>query len=407
MIEELSRKAHDLIRELCSSPSGRPVGSERNRKATRQVRARLVSLGYAVETPQFPCIHWTGGPSRIETMRESLPLLPGPFSPACDVTAELGAAATLDELIRTDCEGQVLLLRGDLVKEQLMPKGFIFYNPDEHRAIYRALEASGAAAVIAATGRNPQLAGGAYPFPFIEDGDFPLPSAYLKDVAGDRLAAIAGERVQLRIDSRREVSRGYNVIAGKGPASGRIILLCAHIDTKEGTPGALDNATGIAILLLAAELLAAYDGPHRLELAALNGEDYYSIPGQMQYLERIRGREGDILLAINCDGAGFHEGSTAYSLYNCPETTAGALRSAFSRQAGMAEGPQWLQSDHGMFAMMGIPAAAVTSAGFKENLSASITHTPDDRPEITDPARCARIALAISDFVYRLDDARP
>jgi len=34
--------------------------------------------------------------------------------------------------------GWVLLLRGEIAKEQLMPKNFTFYNPDEHKRIIRA-----------------------------------------------------------------------------------------------------------------------------------------------------------------------------------------------------------------------------------------------------------------------------
>ena len=50
-------------------------------------------------------------------------------------------------------------------------------------------------AIIAATGRDPGLAGGVYPFPLIEDGDFDIPSVYMKDVEGDRLADYAGQEV--------------------------------------------------------------------------------------------------------------------------------------------------------------------------------------------------------------------
>ena len=36
----------------------------------------------------------------------------------------------------------------------------------------------------------------------------------------------------------------------------RADVLCAHIDSKLNTPGALDNAAGVVTLLLLAELLA-------------------------------------------------------------------------------------------------------------------------------------------------------
>lgn len=52
------------------------------------------------------------------------------------------------------------------------------------------------AAVIAATGRNPDLAGYLYPFPLFD--------AYMKDVDGARLLRYTGQTVRMRIatDSR-------------------------------------------------------------------------------------------------------------------------------------------------------------------------------------------------------------
>ncbi len=54
-----------------------------------------------------------------------------------------------------------------------------------------------------------------------------------------------------------------------------------------------------------------------------------------------------------------------------------------------------------MFVQRGIPAVAVTSAQIWE-LSESTTHTSRDVPEIVDPARLARIALALRDVITAL-----
>ena len=96
------------------------------------------------------------------------------------------------------------------------------------------------------------------------------------------------------------------------------MVVCAHIDAKQGTPGALDNATGVVVLLLLAELLQDYSGKLGLEIVALNGEDYYSAPGEILFLRENAGKFGEIVLAINMDGAGYNQGNTAYSLYDCP-----------------------------------------------------------------------------------------
>ncbi len=97
------------------------------------------------------------------------------------------------------------------------------------------------------------------------------------------------------------------------------MVISAHIDSKAGTPGALDNAAGATVLLLLAELLADYDGKLPVELVPFNGEDNYSVAGQKLYLARNEGQMGDISLNVNLDGLGWRGSPTAYSFYECTD----------------------------------------------------------------------------------------
>jgi aminopeptidase YwaD len=281
-----------------------------------------------------------------------------------------------------------------------MPKNFVFYNPEPHRRIIRAIERQAPVAVIAATGRNPELAGGAYPFPLIEDGDFDIPNAYLTDVEGEALLTAVGERVALQIDSRRIPAQAQHVVATRaGTGAGRICFY-AHIDSKDGTPGALDNATGVAVLLGLAELLAEYHGGPSIELVPFNGEDYYAPAGQMRYLAENEGRLSDILLGCNIDGAGFAGAQTEVSLYGLSPRVEVAVRTAMER-AGVAEGPQWVQGDHTLLVQNGVPALAVTSADVFFNVS-TVAHTPDDTIDLVDPAALVGAASFFSGLVLEL-----
>ena len=47
------------------------------------------------------------------------------------------------------------------------------------------------------------MAGGVYPFPLIEDGDFDIPSVYLTAEEGERLAQFLGATATLTIDAER------------------------------------------------------------------------------------------------------------------------------------------------------------------------------------------------------------
>jgi aminopeptidase YwaD len=317
------------------------------------------------------------------------------------VRAPLAVASTVEELAQAQVAGHVLLLHGALAQEQLMPKNFTFYNPDHHQRIVALLEEKAPAAIIAATGRNPELAGAVYPFPLLEDGDFDIPSVYMTDVEGERLAACAGRDVSLLSQATRIPSTGCNVIARKGAGAQRVVFF-AHIDAKAGTPGAIDNASGVVILLLLAELLAGYDGDLGVELVALNGEDYYAASGEMQWLHMNEGRMDHILLGVNMDGVGFHLGKTAFSLYGCPTEIEQAILAELAPRDGMIEGDPWYQSDHSLFVFNGVPALAFTSDHFTE-LWTAIAHTPRDVPDVVDPARLVAVAEALHALLLRLD----
>jgi aminopeptidase YwaD len=271
-----------------------------------------------------------------------------------------------------------------------MPKNFPFYNPDEHQRIIRLLETKEPVAVISATGRNPELAGAVYPFPLIEDGDFDIPSAYMTEEEGARLASHADEMAALVIEAERRPSSGLNLVARKGRADRRIVI-SAHMDAKDDTPGALDNAAGVIVLLLLAEMLKEYDEDLRIELIPFNGEDHYSAAGEIAYLKANRGKLNEIVLNINIDAAGYREKKNVYSLYEIPEDLAGLIRNTFEENKALTEGEPWYQGDHMVFAMNGIPALAITSEGFME-IETKFAHKPNDLPELVDCEQLVEIA---------------
>ena len=200
---------------------------------------------------------------------------------------------TLAELVGAGrAEGTVLLLHGDLVREPLMPASFPFYAVPEHDRIRELLAGSGAVAVVSATGRSPQTAGAVEPFPFVEDGDFPVPAADVHVRELPRLLAWTGRPVRIGIDAHRRPARARNVEARLG-RDGRRVVVIAHVDSKPGTPGALDNAAGVVAVLQLAALLVDHRGrPWELpavEILVVNGEDYFSAAGEVDWLRRNGG----------------------------------------------------------------------------------------------------------------------
>lgn len=388
------RRAEEHLHKLCVEIAERRVGSAGNRAATDYVAAQLVASGWAVECPSFACMDWHSDGATLRVDGLPFAALVSPYSLGGRAHAPLVVVSTVAELVSCTATGAVLLLRGEIAREQLMPKHFAFYNPDEHRQIIALLEAKRPAAIIAATARNPEAAGALSPFPLIEDGDFDIPSVYMTEEEGERLAARAGSLAKLEMRATRIPAQGCNVVARRGPAGARRIVLTAHIDAKMGTPGALDNAAGVVTLLLLAERLRGATPSHAIEIVAINGEDYYAASGEMAFLAANEGRMAEIQLGVNLDALGYREGRSAFSLYECSEAMAAAVRTALGTQDGLVEGEAWYQSDHMVFMLNQVPAVAITSERLSDVLS-TIAHTPADRPEIVDCGELASVAEAL------------
>jgi aminopeptidase YwaD len=442
----LMAHANHYLNTLSVTIHTRQVGSRGNQQAADYVARFLSDFGFQVETPTFDCFDWDDGAVTLTVNDQPYQAFASPYSLGCQVQAPLAVASTLAELSAVDADGKVLLLYGELAKEQLMPKNFKFYNPPEHQEIYRLLESKTPAAILTATGRNPELAGAVYPFPMIEDGDFNIPSAYLTNDVGLRIAEMTGDMVSLSSPAQRIPSIGWNVIGrkggpppvngngytngnGNGHVNGSIrdasmdyagvvqkpgprrngyiprnrLVFTAHIDSKLGTSGALDNAVGVVSLMLLAELLKDYTGPIEVELVAINGEDYYSNPGETLYLNSNSGRMDEIMLAVNVDGVAFHQGGCVWSAYDLPPEIASTVSQAFNSQPGITQGESWCQGDHMLFVMNQRPAIAVTSEDARQIVS-EIAHTDKDRSDLIDPTHLVHLASAFQELVTLVNE---
>lgn len=398
----LTAKANSYLQKLSLDIDNRRVGSRGNRTATDFFTEIVETFGFETETTPFECIDWSEGGAQLTTDSVQFDSFVSPYSLGCCVSAPLVVISSVKELEAKELLDKIVLLRGDLTREQLMPKNFPFYNPDHHKHIIHLLETKEPLAIVAATSRNPELAGGIYPFPLIEDGDFDIPSVYMTEDEGDRLSQFGGSVISLEAEATRTPATGCNVTARKGEDPARRAVIFAHIDAKINSPGAIDNAAGVVVLLLLAEMLAEYSGTLTVELVALNGEDYYAAPGEILFVNQNEGRFSEIQLGINIDGAGHNQGLTAYSLYNSQSEIADLVHQVFSPQRGFVEGPQWYQSDHSLFIQNQVPALAITSDRFME-LSTHITHTPRDHPDIVDVHRLITVAYTLRDLLQNLN----
>ena len=371
--------------KLAVEIGARPLGSEANLRAAAYAAETLAGLGWTVEKQAFDCMRWRNDGARLAVDGAPVNAQPAPYAAPCEVAGELVVLDTPEALHTAELRGKIALLRGSLAENALSPKDNPFWYPDEDRAVIERLESAGLLALLTAG-----LPGG--DAPLIDDGGFAVPCATLARADADKLRS--GQTVALTIDATRGKASAYNVLARLG-GDGKRVCVSAHIDTKAFTPGALDNASGTAVVLALAEALQGVALPFAVELAIFNGEDYYNNVGETTYMRQSLTDPARYLWAANVDGVGMPDCDTTVALFDCPEALAKAARELPA--TGWREIEPWPQGDHTLYAMHGIPALALTSA----NIFGAPLHTPEDSPAHVSLAKMEETARYLQNLILK------
>ena len=397
LVSAIDRHLHALV----DGHPDRHIGRPGNIAAVEHAESVLLRHHWSVEAVDFDALDCLTGTTTLSVDGRPFAVKPGPYTTGADIAGSLLAIGSLAALEAADLTGAVVLLHGDIASDQLFPKSFDFVDAPEHRRIYELLESGAPLAVIGATGRGGGMGGGLYPYPLIEDGDFDIPNVFTSDVVGAELAGLAGREARVSIEAERVAVRGRQLTATRGPAGAPRALVIAHIDSKGGSPGALDNATGVAALLGVAQLLEEYDGPYRVELIPMNGEDYYASSGEHLFVAANEGRWDELLGTVNMDAIGARGASTAVSMYAVSERGSELIHRVLRRHDTVSLGEEWYESDHSIVAGHGRPTVAMTSTSFRE-LCQTVTHTDKDTLELADPVLVAAAAEFVADLIRSL-----
>ena len=191
-----------------------------------------------------------------------------------------------------------------------------------------------------------------------------------------------------------------NIIGVREGSTDRIVVISAHYDTAiPETPGADDNAAGVATMLEAARILNDTPLNHTVYFIAFGGEET-GLEGSTRWLADNPDLHNRIIAAINldCVASGDRLLATALPqhrwildlLPSCIEETPERLLDA-------------ARGDEHAFRAAGIPALRLY-----ERDSYAIIHTPDDQPErlnYTLAAECAAIVAGTIVGIDAADDA--
>lgn len=377
--------AREIIQHLSDTIGCRPTGSAANQEAFHYVQSCFgeasPSLARLSVMP-FDALDWTPLELSLSINQVDIPARMNPYAPSYNVTGKGYHYSSMEALQTHDSLHSILILSGELTTESIMPTHYTFYNPDHHKALVALLNRLKPSLVIAVKDDSlPDSVTGAMGKmdfqPVFCDGDLPFPTLNVlkKDLSVfDFLNHEKHEKhepIQIHSKGRSllETRSSGNVVASIGPKNAPKIILTAHYDTFFETPGALDNASGIAFLTLALQELSAqvnsgYELSHEIIFVAINGEDHYAYPGEKVLLESLADSDSTapVTCAINIDGLGFKDTKVGLSHYEYPDELIQKLQSTITNKDSVEMMLPWPQGDHMIFALAGIPAIAITSS---------------------------------------------
>lgn len=368
----------------------RPIGSDANHAAANYIRGVFESCKLPVEMQDYPCLHWQPGLARLDINATALDVRANPYSPDCDFAAETVACSSLAELEAASLEGKILVVHGALASNPIVPEYVVYaQGPD---ALAETIKAKKPAAVIAVE-VNPLN-----PFLFLEDWTFSIPNARVLAASGRVLLQNAGGQARLQLQSTRIESATANVVARQPASREKRITVCAHFDTTFDTPGAMDNASGVAVLLALAECFSAQSPRHALEWVAFSGEDSGGVDF-FPYAEKHPDFE-NIRAAINIDAVSTWLGTTSITLLGDNPAVDAAVNRLVAANSDLVRVDPWYESDHTSFFFRGVPAIAFSTKGFP----AEILHRAGDTPDWIDPAKLARAVDLVAQLIHLLDE---
>ena len=358
------RRSQAIVEDFAALTAcgGRLVGSDGEKAAARLLEARLAAIpGAAVSAHEFAYPRWTG------LGRAFARVSPGPeralrCHPLVGSDGTPGIAGEAVDLGR-GAEDDFARLAGRVAGNFAMVRHEYPFSRDTiHRRVkYRLALEGGAAGLIVA---NPMpeaglVTGGA--------GQGIAPNIPAIGVDNATARQIAGARVRLAVDNRRDRDTARNLIAEIPGRNPEWVVLCAHYDGHDLADSALDNATGVAAVL---EILRRF-APHVATMprglrAILFTAEETGLLGSQLYVDSLEEAERRAIgVAINLDTLAGSPGFTCL-------TSGFAALDGFVASAAAARGldiatwrPLLQNSDHFNFAERGIPALRLI-AGFND-----------------------------------------
>ncbi|MGF1550549.1 MAG: M20/M25/M40 family metallo-hydrolase [Sphingomonadaceae bacterium] len=392
--------AWEIVEGLVTEVGPRLAGTEAEARARDWMVARLNALGFSnVRVEEFMMPVWVRGAEEAEILAP----FPQKFhvaalgrsaaTPAEGITAEVAAfdsVAALAAAPEGSLAGKIAYVTHHMARTQ-DGSGYGFAGPTRWIAPSLAAARGAVAAVVRSVGtdwhRNPHTGGTTW-----AEGVAPIPAGALSNPDADTLERMferAGGRpvtMRLLLTPRWIGERASGNVIAEVPGSDRQageILIGGHLDSWDLSPGAFDNAAGVAITTAAAKNVMDQGTPKRTIRLVLFGAEEVGLFGGRDYRERHR--DENIVFVSEADFG-------ADRVWRIENGLAEANRPLFERVAAAvaplgiarAQNRAGAGADLGAWARGGVAAIDLAQSGLRYF---DLHHTPDDTLDKIDPAQ--------------------
>ena len=355
----VSNTGTDVLEDLAQI-GARLGASDGERRGHERVTAAFESAGLRdVRSREFDLPHWQRGSSSIsltEPRDVDLECISLPGSPAGTAEGELVhlGYGLPEDFKSADLEGKVAIARSDVPAhvERWMHRREKYFRAHQHGASAFVFQ-NHVEGCLPPTG---SVGGGT-------DVEGPIPAVGVSKEVGSRLAKYADSGTvtgTITVETRIDSGSSRNVTGTLGPETDREVIVGAHVDGHDISEGALDNASGVAVLCEIATGLADLEDSLETRVRFIGfGAEELGLIGSQRYAEHI---DTSIIKAvINCDGVGRARDMQVRTcgfddLAAIVETVAEEFRHPIEVVPEVST-----HSDHWPFVWRGIPGVQVTS----------------------------------------------
>lgn len=202
-----------------------------------------------------------------------------------------------------------------------------------------------------------------------------------------------GATVRVEVNASNEQSTGQNVVATR-PGGPQTLVIGGHVDSVAAGPGANDNASGTAVVLELARVMAARETPYTLKFIGFDAEEI-GLVGSNYYVSQLPEAERRSIVAmVNLDMVGVGDSSRVGG-----SEALVRLAQASAARTGLTLGQMGENggSDHSSFIRAGIPGL------FIHRTNDPNYHSPNDKAQYIDPANLQIAGQLALDVVAALE----